>query len=184
MRMTITGTPVSDPAGFVGRKRELSVLHERLGIARTGRPQVVFVEAEPGAGKSTLLSQFVGSITEAVILQASGDEAETLLSYGVVDQLGVAVPSEPGADPMAVGARLVELLDRLQSHGQVVVMVMDYLQWVDRPSSRAVLFALRRLRRDTVLAIVARGCQLAEPGHRQRRRQKHDGPRHGMKCSF
>jgi DNA-binding CsgD family transcriptional regulator len=161
MPTTITGSP----AGFVGRKWELSVLDEQLSVARTGHPQVVFVEAEPGAGKSTLLSQFVSSITDAVILQVSGDEAETLLSYGVVDQLGGEVPSEPGTDPMAVGARLVDLLDRLQSDGQVVVMVMDDLQWVDRPSSRAVLFALRRLRRDTVFAIVAsRDDDVEDPG--------------------
>ncbi len=156
---------MSGPAGFVGRRRELSVLDEQLSVARTGRPQVVFVEAEPGAGKSTLLSKFVGSITDAVILDVSGDEAETLLSYGVVDQLGVEVPSEPGADPMAVGARLVDLLDYLQGDGQVVVIVLDDLQWVDRPSSRAVLFALRRLRRDTVLAIVAsRVDDVDDPG--------------------
>ena len=151
--------------GFVGRKRELTVLGEQLSVARAGHPQVVFVEAESGAGKSTLLSQFVASLTDAVVLQVSGDEAETLLSYGVVDQLGVVVASELGADPMAVGARLVDLLDRLQSDGQVVVMVVDDLQWVDRPSSRAVLFALRRLRRDTVLAIVAsRVGDVEDPG--------------------
>ena len=68
------------PAGFVGRRAELLILNERLDAARAGRPQVVFVEAEAGAGKSTLLSQFVGSIADAVVLEASGDEAESLLS--------------------------------------------------------------------------------------------------------
>ena len=156
---------MSGPIAFVGRARELSVLEEQLSVARAGRPQVVFVEAEPGAGKSTLLSQFVGSTTDAVVLQVSGDEAETLLSYGVVDQLGVEVPLERGVDPMAVGARLVDLLDRLQSDGRVVLMVVDDLQWVDRPSSRTILFALRRLRRDTVLAILAsRVDDVEDPG--------------------
>ena len=71
----------------------------------------------------------------------------------------------PGTDPMAVGARLVDLLDRLQSNSQVVVLVIDDLQWVDRPSSRAVLFALRRLRADKVLTIVSsRVGQLVDPG--------------------
>jgi len=145
---------MGNPVEFVGRRRELNVLNEQLNVARTGRPQVVYVEAEPGAGKSTLLAHFVESLAD-VVVQVSGDEAETLLSYGVIDQFGGDAPTEPGADPMAVGARLVDLLDQRQSDGQVVVVVLDDLQWVDRPSSRAVLFALRRLRRDTVLTIVA-----------------------------
>ena len=73
--------------------------------------------------------------------------------------------TEPGTDPMAVGARLLDLLDRLQADGQVVVLAIDDLQWADRPSSRAVLFALRRLRADKVLAVVStRAGELADPG--------------------
>ena len=49
------------------------------------------MEGEAGAGKSTLLSRFLGSLSEAVVLKVGGDEAETLLAYGVVDQL------QPGA---------------------------------------------------------------------------------------
>ncbi len=54
--------------------------------------------------------------------------------------------TEPGTDPMAAGARLVDLLDHLQAGSQVVVLAIDDLQWADRPSLRAMLFALRRLR--------------------------------------
>ena len=65
---------------------------------------------------------------------------------------------------MAAGARLLDLLDRRQADGQVVVLIDD-LQWADRPSSRAVLFALRRLRADKVLAVVStRSGGLADPG--------------------
>jgi hypothetical protein len=156
---------VSTPAGFVGRHRELRVLAGQLEAARAGHPQVVYVEAEPGAGKSTLLSHFVGALFDAVVVQVGGDEAEMLLSYGVIDQLPVDAPTEPGADPMAVGAGLVDLLDRFQAQGRVVVLVVDDLQWIDRPSARALLFALRRLRRDKVLTIVAtRVDDLVDPG--------------------
>ena len=151
--------------GFVGRQRELALLAERLAAAQAGRPQVVYVEGEPGAGKLTLLSQFLGSLANTVVLEVTGDEAETLLPYGVIDQLRPAVVTEPGTDPMAVGARLLDLVDLLQGGGQVVVLVIDDLQWADRPSSRAVLFALRRLRADKVLAVVStRAGQLADPG--------------------
>ena len=66
---------------------------------------------------------------------------------------------------MVAGARLLDLLDRLQADGQVVVLMLDDLQWADRPSSRAVLFALRRLRADKVLAMIStRSGGLADPG--------------------
>ena len=78
---------MSTKVGFVGRRSELRILGERLAAARAGHPQVVYVEAEPGAGKSTLLSRFLASLSNAVVLEVAGDEAETLLSYGVIDQL-------------------------------------------------------------------------------------------------
>src|ERR1035441_4028692 len=72
---------VSTSVGFVGRQRELRILGDRLAAAALGHPQVVYVEGEAGGGKSTLLSRFLGSLTNAVVLEVSGDEAETLLSY-------------------------------------------------------------------------------------------------------
>jgi DNA-binding CsgD family transcriptional regulator len=156
---------MSTPAGFVGRHRELRALDACLAAARRGQPQVAYLEGEAGGGKSTLLSRFLASVPDAVILAAGGDEAETLLSYGVIDQLQPGAVTEPGTDPMAVGARLLDLLDRRQAGGRVVVLVIDDLQWADRPSSRAVLFALRRLRAEKVLTIVAaRADGLADPG--------------------
>ena len=128
-------------------------------------PQVVYVEADPGAGKSTLLSHFLGSLSNAAVLEVGGDEEETLLTYGVVDQLEPGLQAEPGTDPMAVGAQLLDLFDRLQADSEVVVLAIDDLQWADRPSSRAVLFALRRLRADRVLTIVSsRIGGLVDPG--------------------
>jgi hypothetical protein len=156
---------VNSPAGFVGRHGELRILGDRLAAAGTGQPQVVYVEGDAGGGKSTLLSEFLGSRPDAVVLDVGGDEDETLLSYGVIDQLRPGTLTDPGTDPMAVGAWLLDLLDRRQAGGRVVVLAIDDLQWADRPSSRAVLFALRRLRADKVLAVVsARAGALADPG--------------------
>ena len=152
-------------AGFVGRQDELAVLSERFSEAARGRPQVVYLEGEAGSGKSTLLSRFLGSLSDPVVLQAGGDEDESLLSYGVVDQLDPDAPTDPGDDPMAVGARLLDLFDRLQADNRVVVLVLDDLQWADRPSLRAVLFAVRRLRVDKVLIVVsARSGALVDAG--------------------
>jgi DNA-binding CsgD family transcriptional regulator len=156
---------MNTPVGFVGRQSELRILGERLAAAGQGHPQVVYVEGEAGGGKSTLLSRFLGSLPDAVVLEVGGDEAETLLSYGIIDQLQPGTLTEPGTDPMAAGARLLDLLDRLQADGQVVVLAIDDLHWADRPSSRALLFALRRLRADKVLVVVStRPGGLADPG--------------------
>ena len=66
---------------------------------------------------------------------------------------------------MAAGARILDLLDHLQADRQVVVLAIDDLHWADRPSLRAMLFALRRLRADRVLTVVAsRAGELADLG--------------------
>jgi class 3 adenylate cyclase/tetratricopeptide (TPR) repeat protein len=44
---------------FVGREREVALLDEALREARSGRPTVVLITAEPGAGKSRLCHEFV-----------------------------------------------------------------------------------------------------------------------------
>jgi hypothetical protein len=151
--------------GFVGRNDELGILAERFAAAAMGHPQIVHLEGEAGSGKSTLLARFLGSLSDVVLLQAGGDEDEMLLSYGVVDQLEPGTSREPATDPMAVGAALLDLLDQLQSDGRAVVLAIDDLQWADRPSSRALLFALRRLRADKVLTVVsARAGGLTDPG--------------------
>ena len=151
--------------GFVGRNDELGILAERFAAAAMGHPQIIHLEGEAGSGKSMLLARFLGSLSDVVLLQAGGDEDEMLLSYGVVDQLEPGTSREPATDPMAVGAALLDLLDQLQSDGRVVVVAIDDLQWADRPSSRAILFALRRLRADKVLTVVsARAEGLTDPG--------------------
>ncbi len=88
---------MSIPAGFVGRQAELRLLSEGLAAARMSHPQVVYVEGEAGSGKSALVSRFLSSLSDAVVLAAGGDEAETLLTYGILDQL------QPGTSDRARG---------------------------------------------------------------------------------
>jgi class 3 adenylate cyclase len=47
---------------FVGRERELALVHERLAHAEAGKGQVVGIVGEPGNGKSRLLYEFVQSL--------------------------------------------------------------------------------------------------------------------------
>src|ERR1017187_3774527 len=118
------GSAVAPTAGFVGRQDKLAILRDRVSAAPRGPPHGVYLEGEGGSGKSTLLSRFLGSLSDAVVLQAGGDEDESLLSYGVVDQLDPDAATDPGDDPMAVGARLLDLFDRLQADDRVVVVVL------------------------------------------------------------
>jgi ATP/maltotriose-dependent transcriptional regulator MalT len=156
--------------GFVGRQPELATLRRRLAAARAGDPQVVQVQGPPGIGKTALLSHFLadpGSGVPPVVLRAGGEETEVLLAYGVVDQLARSA-GPPGAelvrsvgassasfdDAVAVGSRLLDLLGVLEADAPVV-LVVDDVHWVDQPSLRALVFALRRLVADPVLVLLA-----------------------------
>ena len=152
---------------FVGRLEELAALKAAATAARAGQPAVVLVEGEPGSGKSALLSQFVSGLTGAMVLRASGDEAERLLPYGIVDQLTgsadyagglpglLASDLNDGVDPLAVGTDLVAWLGRMSANQEMVLGIIDDLQWADGPSARALLFAARRLRAARVLVVVS-----------------------------
>ena len=170
---------------FVGRKPELAVLTSRLDEALSGNPQVLLIQGPSGIGKTTLLDEFVSSALltgpDLVVIRASGEETESVLTYGVVDQicrsaadlrLPATVDTEPVAvaaaalraelgrrredrvgDPVLVGTLLLDLLDALDGNG--LALVIDDAHWADRPSLQALTFALRRLVADRVLAALA-----------------------------
>ncbi len=150
---------------FVGRAQELDSLGTTLRNVRAGRARVVLVEGEAGVGKTALLRRFLDAACDLQLLVVCGDESETRLPYGLVDQLarrcgeGPAGPlvqllADPAVDPLRIGAELLDLLGALQATGPVAIVVDD-AQWADAPSLRAMTFALRRLSSDAVLALVA-----------------------------
>ena len=139
--------------GFVGRKPSC-VSRNDSRPPPLGHPRWSIVQAEAGR-ESRHFSLGSWIPLGRCPSRAGGDEDEMLLSYGVVDQLEPGTSRGPATDPMAVGAALLDLLDQLQSDGRVVVLAIDDLHWVDRPSSCAILFALRRLRADKVLTVVS-----------------------------
>lgn len=155
-----------DTGDFVGRGAELAMLHRALREARAGQPAIVAVDGEPGIGKTRLLHRFTAEAPDLEVLWASGDEAEMSLDYGVAGQLWAGVPAGLGIDGpsptagataaggFAVGAALLDVLGVLQQRWTVAIVVDD-LQWADLPSARALLFALRRLRRDNILVLLA-----------------------------
>jgi len=154
---------------FVGRGPDLATLAAALAAARAGNPQVVMVQGQAGIGKSSLVAEFLGGQPDLPAITASGETAEAVLPYGVVQQLADAAAATspgvlaglellsqgpgPGADPLAVGMELRALISSLPDEQAAAVVVED-LQWADLPSARALLFACRRLGADRVLVIL------------------------------
>lgn len=153
---------------FVGRAEELAALRACLAEAQRGEPQVVLIEGEPGIGKSTLLSHFIRSVPHAAVLRATGDEAESMVRFGVVSQLVAGAPSaaakrsallrktvEGEVDPLAVGQELLDLFQGSNRDAQILLVAIDDLHWTDRPSAIVLRLAMRRAHRIPLLALFA-----------------------------
>ena len=137
---------------FVGRAAELDLLHARHTEAARGQPRTILLEGTPGVGKTALLRAFLAGLGNGQVLTASGDEAETFLRFGVLQQL-LDTRDSTWADPFAAGAEVLHLLD--ETGGSPTVFVVDDAHLADAESLAALTFALRRLRADRVLALVA-----------------------------
>ena len=142
---------------FVGRCSELGSLLAQAADVRGGHPRLALLTGEPVIGKTALAHRFVSQAHGFQLWEASGEEAEQLLSFGVIEQLVRAVPAsgspaltdlgnrnEEPRDPIWVGAALLEMLGTMQAAGPVLLLIDD-AQWADRPSLQALVFALRRL---------------------------------------
>uniref|UniRef100_UPI000B26B2A3 ATP-binding protein n=1 Tax=Streptomyces phaeochromogenes TaxID=1923 RepID=UPI000B26B2A3 len=116
---------------FVGRTDSLALLAAARERARAGHPQRVLVEGPAGIGKTALVRRFLRDDTH--VLYGAGEEAESELAFGVLEQLlgrdgtGAGAGSDPGdgigaggrrwADAHAAGAALLEALDEAQGAG-------------------------------------------------------------------
>lgn len=154
------GPPPTIRSCFVGRHAALLRLERALDRARAGEPQLVVVEGPAGIGKTALVNRFLTAAQVSRTLRASGDETESGLAFGVLDQLLTDVtqvgPDASGArwsDPLTAGAALLEILGEVPAADPAVLLVDD-AQWADIASLQAITFALRRLRADHVLAVL------------------------------
>ena len=161
----------------VGRDAELGVLEETFGDPSAG-PRLLVLEGEPGIGKTTVWREVTGR-AEAQgyrVLPCRAAQPESRLSFaGLADVLaplepdafdGLPAPQRRGLeiallraeaeerppDPRTIGTALVSLLSGLTAEAPVLVAVDD-VQWLDRPSARALEFAVRRLEDHPVIAL-------------------------------
>jgi DNA-binding CsgD family transcriptional regulator len=175
---SLAGGPVKDV--FVGREAELARFDDVMARVRQGQPWLVTIEGESGVGKTALARRCTASSPGLAVLWARADPSESDLDYGVVGQLLRFLPRPAGdnsgllpadmatASPFAMGALLLRLVGDALAAGPVAVVVDD-LQWADRPSVEALSFMFRRLSVDPVVVIaLVRGDsdQLDEPARR------------------
>ena len=173
----MTARDPNDPGGFpeesfVGRTAELAWLRAAMARAATGHPAVVVVAGLPGIGKTALLRTFAAATCRefegARVAAAGGEQSESQTAFAFVGQLaralGDTAPVAEKAEPMAVGARLLEAIGSASEAGPLL-LVVDDLQWIDPASIDALVFALRRLGIDQVLAVLAVRSGGDEPTH-------------------
>jgi predicted ATPase len=157
---------------IIARDRELDSIYQFLD-AVPGGPVALLIEGEVGIGKTALWQQAVDLAQQRSyrILACRPGDSETRLSFAALDDLlaGVlegALPAlaEPkrraleiallrslvvGAPPdqRAVSGAVLDVL-RLLAADAPVILAIDDVQWLDRPSARVIQFALRRLETD------------------------------------
>jgi hypothetical protein len=145
---------------FVGRGEPLAFLADELRWAAAGASRIVWVEGVPGIGKTALVRRFLDDVNDGcVVAWAGGAEEERLLRYGLVEQLTSSLRpyrsatgvEGPTGDPLTVGAELLRVLGEVDGASVVVV---DDLQLADAESASALLFALRRVQRESLLVVL------------------------------
>ncbi|TMR35324.1 hypothetical protein ETD96_23440 [Actinomadura geliboluensis] len=167
-------------SALLDREAERAALDDLLEGLRSGRGSALVVRGETGVGKTALLEYAVDAAADMRVLRAAGVETEMELTYAglhllcvpLLDRLGtlpdpqrdalsVAFGLQEGAPParFLVGLGVLTLLAEAAEE-RPLLCVIDDVQWLDRASAQALVFAARRLLAEPVgLLFAAR-----EPG--------------------
>jgi DNA-binding CsgD family transcriptional regulator len=166
---------------LVGRESERRAIERLVAGARIGQSGVLVITGEPGVGKTALLDDAASFAAGMGLLRAAGSEPEREIPFGALHQLlrpaldqideipppqaqalSAALALGPGAtgDRFAIGAATLSLLCRF-AEDRPVAILLDDLQWFDRPSVDALTFAARRLMADPIVLLAT--SRTAEP---------------------
>jgi ATP/maltotriose-dependent transcriptional regulator MalT len=163
----------------IGRERELAALERFLDSGHEELSALLLV-GDAGIGKTTVWQEAVrlGEKAGFNILRCRPAQTEAKLGFAALSDLLSSVdeamlsalpapqrdaieaallrsaPRAAGSGSRAVAAGLLAVLRRLAEESPVVVAIDD-VQWLDRPSEVALAFALRRLEPDVPLALLA-----------------------------
>ena len=164
---------------IVGRDAELDRLH-RLSQAADA-PRALLLSGEPGIGKTTLWEAGVDVAREqgSRVLSCRASGAEARLSFAPLIDLfdtvdgaaldGMPAPqrralevallrAEPGDSPVETHAIAFGFLNALRGLAscEPVLVAIDDVQWLDRPSADMLAFAARRSRDDPIRFLLTR----------------------------
>ncbi|GID32204.1 transcriptional regulator [Paractinoplanes brasiliensis] len=163
-------------AKLFGREAELARIRGLLDSMRRGG-DVLMVRGEPGVGKSALLAAAaeLGAAEGVRVLSSNGFEFEADVSYSLLNQLllplhtdirrlppalrdalTVALGFGPGPAPatlLVCNATL--LLLTTAARARPLLLVVDDVQWIDRPSAVVLGFVARRVQGAPVGVIAA-----------------------------
>ncbi|MGK5555573.1 ATP-binding protein [Actinomadura kijaniata] len=168
-----------------GRTREQETLDRLLDEAAGGVSGVLVVSGDPGVGKSALLDHAVERAgAEFTVLRGMGVESEAELPYAGLHLLlapvlerveelpevqatalrgALGMTAARAGDRFLVGVAVLSLLAAVAAE-RPLLCVMDDVQWLDRASADALLFAARRLRSERVALLLAAREEFHAPG--------------------
>ncbi len=179
---------MADPA-LLERDDELALVDEMLASAGAGEGRFLLIEGLAGIGKTRVLTEVrrrAGSRKR--VLTARGSELEAAFPFGAARQLFEGVMADPELREIALagaGAAAGDVLGAPTGNTQAgnasfavlhglywltlnlaeerpLVLSVDDLQWVDRPSLRFLAYLVRRLEGAPVL--LAATLRSSEPG--------------------
>jgi DNA-binding CsgD family transcriptional regulator len=159
---------------LIGRDHELGVLTDLIGRIRE-RGGTMVILGEPGIGKSSLLRAAAerGRQESLRVLVTTGIEAEAQLPFAglhqllwpvldAADQLPAAQQSALSTafgtsdgqqpEPFLIALATLNLLADLAAQ-QPVLLVVDDVQWLDKPSQDVLTFLARRVNADPIVVI-------------------------------
>jgi DNA-binding CsgD family transcriptional regulator/tetratricopeptide (TPR) repeat protein len=160
---------------LVGRSAECELIESLLARARAGESSALVIRGEPGVGKTALLDFAASRCDEMSVLRIAGTEAESQLAFaglfgvlrGLLDKLdhvpelqaealagALGLAPAANSDRFLVSAGTLSLL-AAAAEEHPILCVIDDVQWLDRPSVDALVFASRRLGADPVAILFA-----------------------------
>jgi DNA-binding CsgD family transcriptional regulator len=183
--------PTRQDVQLLERAREVETLDALIDAAAAGDGRIALIEGQAGIGKSRLLAETRERAQSAGmrVLAAKGSELEREFPFGVVRQLfepslidpdtrsawlagaaaaagsifeGFETPEDASRDASFAALHGLYWLVVNAAADKPVLLALDDLHWVDRPSLRFVAYLARRL--EGLPALVATSLRSAEPG--------------------
>ncbi|MEP6625092.1 MAG: AAA family ATPase, partial [Acidimicrobiia bacterium] len=160
---------------LVGRAVESERLGRLLTDAHAGRAGALLLRGEAGMGKTQLMEWTKANAHGMHIACAAGTEADREIAFAgllglilpitswldkIPERQGAALRGALGLGPPVADARFLiagatlSLLAAVAEPGPLLVLIDD-VQWMDEPSTHALLFAARRLIADRVAVVFA-----------------------------